>query len=129
MNTTPEVDDQIRRVDEAQKFVKLRMLGAYDRAMEQEAKERPIRDEENAPGRSVGEIVWISDDLQIVELCIRRSRQGSEVDYYWTPRVKGKATSQLFHTIDEALLGALAIKYDGHNSQFAEFAWRMLGNK
>jgi len=50
-------------------------------------------------------------------------------DEYFVPVVNGKEQSVVAETEDVAMLLGLAIKYHGHNSQFAMNACRMLGIK
>jgi len=52
-----------------------------------------------------------------------------EGDEYFFPVVDDKPYSCVCETKDIALLMALQIKYEGHNSQFAKMACRMLGIK
>lgn len=68
--------------------------------------------------------IYDIDDIQIVEY---ETRDSNELKYH--PYVSGSDTGLRCDSLDEAVLTALGFKYDGRNSQFAYFAYRMLGIK
>lgn len=59
-------------------------------------------------------------DIQIVEY----TQNGSLIFQPW---LNGDRIGHIYYNLDIAILGALAVKYDGNNSQFPFFAVRMLG--
>lgn len=100
-------------------------------AQEQSDKEQFIRDvfsDDRSSG--VSEIVWLSDEIQIVKVYSYARKNGERVtEYSWKAFVDKREISWLMPDMESAFLKALEIKYLGLNSQFTEFACKMLGKK
>lgn len=74
----------------------------------------------------------ISRDLQNMKITTIKKINASLTidsmpDEYFKPVINGIEQNVIGETEDIALILGLAIKYDGHNSQFAKNACRMLG--
>ncbi|MFW5847721.1 MAG: hypothetical protein ACOCVF_02265 [bacterium] len=110
--------------DKLPKIVKLRALGALKYFDDKLMREKKIRDD----FKSVEEIFWLSDDIQIVKKVVyakERDRFDGR-EYVYGAYVDGKNINVIEYRIEAIIFEAFAKKYDGINSKFTEFALRML---
>lgn len=113
---------------DAQSFInKERARGALERETERIKKERAIRD--LVGGNSVvDEVTIISDDIAIVKSRIAEKDRPvyDDNEFLYQAVVNGHRIVHVSYDFDSQLLRAIGYKYDGLNSQFADFAVRML---
>lgn len=70
--------------------------------------------------------VWeVNEELQIVKVSSKRKNK----EMHYVPFLNYKLINQFAHTFDQALLIALANKYEGNSSTFPTYAERMLNTK
>lgn len=90
------------------------------------------------PNFTWGKVVAIHEvgEYQIVEYVPNQSSNVSDADYAerlakhptsFHPYIKGDDTSRSYHSLDEALVGVIAYRHDGLNSQAAGYFGKMIG--
>ena len=75
------------------------------------------------PGQRIGKIAIITDDIAIIEVL----ENDEEPKYFYVLGDRASSTYSMDKEI--AILNALAEKYDGLNSGFANYACKMLGKE
>ena len=71
-------------------------------------------------------IVEYAQDLSNTGGCADYSKHGSHL--FSVETINGKRRSHSYLSLDEALIGAIAAKYDGYGSHAEHFIQRMIGN-
>ena len=116
METTVE-----EKIESLNHVNKLRMWGIYQRELERQEQEMPIRAAYDSQYSRLGEITKINDWLSLAE----HIEKGSKTTYF-TALVDGKRTSTLFGDPISAILHGIGYKYDGINTRYHQFAVAML---
>lgn len=73
----------------------------------------------------IGEYSVVEYHPEVFEKSTGTGRHHEYTNFH--PYLNGKDTSQSFDTLDGALIGVIALKYDGLNSQAAYYFSKMIG--
>ncbi len=123
-------EELFAKYEEMSPFGKAFFLNKAEKYEELQNEKKEVLDEMYRNGAN-HQVVVIIEDIAIVE-----NYSNSDFPHApFTMSLKNKETgkwrhsSHYFGSVDEAILGAMGHKYLGQNSQFADFASKMLGIK
>jgi len=119
-----KLEEQVKEFDNLVPIQKIRAVAALKEQDEIFKKLEPIRDEFEKSKNRILNIININDKYQIVEYIIKYP---DKTEIYYAVYIDFKRTGHSACTLDEAIITALSIKYDGYNTHAPIYIAKMLG--
>jgi hypothetical protein len=118
------LDEQIKEFDNMVPIQKIRAVAALKEQDENFKKLESIREDFDKPRNRIINIININDEYQFVEY---ETKIDGKAQTYFGIYINFKRTGHSACTLDEAIITALSIKYDGYNTQAPIYVAKMLG--
>lgn len=125
IKTKKTFEEMVNEIDNMVPFMKVRAYGALEYLGEEQKKLKPIYDDFEKSRDRIINIININDEYQIVEYETKLNNKKKEI--YFEVFINFKRTCHSAYTLDEAIILALCIKYEGNNTQAPNYIAKMLG--
>jgi len=119
-----KLEEQVKEFDNLVPIQKIRALAALKEQDENFKKLEPIRDEFEKYRNRILNIININDEYQIIEY---ETKVDGKKQIYFSIYINFKNANNSTYTLDEAIIAALSIKYDGYNTSAPVYIAKMLG--
>jgi phosphoglycerate-specific signal transduction histidine kinase len=118
------LDEQVKEFDNMIPIQKIRAVAALKEQDENFKKLEPIRNNFESSRNRIINIININDEYQIIEY---ETKIDGKIQKYFSVYINFKNTNNSTYTLEQALITALSIKYDGYNTRAPIYIIKMLG--
>lgn len=118
------LDEQVKEFDNIIPFQKIRAITALKDQDEEFKKLESIRNDFETSRNRIINIININNEYQFVEY---ETKVDGKLKIYFAIYINFKRTNNSTYTLDQALITALSIKYDGYNTHAPIYITKMLG--